>query len=161
MYMYICDSPIEILNFYAYRGITRKHLCVQRDNEISQAHLLCIQRNALRISYTFLWGCGHDMGICCNWGSHTCKSKTTLTKWKWGSFIVDVVVLINNKMIIRLKFLEHCHSVMHEYETIQVFWEGGGDSRASNPLYKTQLVILTIWSSLLGSKSFEKWQTRM
>ena len=30
------------------------------------------------------------------------------------------------------KFVRHCHSVMHEYETIQIFKfsEGGGDSRA-------------------------------
>ena len=43
------------------------------------------------------------------------------------------------------KYVGHCHSVMHECETIQIFkFSGGGwDSRVPRPLYDTLLVIPT------------------
>ena len=36
---------------------------------------------------------------------------------------------IQDFLVGQKKFVGHCHSVMHEYETIQIFKFSGGDSR--------------------------------
>ena len=48
------------------------------------------------------------------------------------------------------KFVGHCHSVIHEFETIQIFKfsGGGGDNSSPLPLYETLVSTILIHRSM-------------